>query len=177
MLSKVITSGPEKAGNHALVKAVELLGIPCDVEHRRYKEGLPVGAKHLFIKRDPRNMVLSMLRFRDQPVSAGMWIRWFRRYSDKKSLIKYLADFESWLNHERTFVVTFEDLIKDDRAIKDIAKYLAVPYLEGSFELLPGVTKTWTGVLSDFHVIWTPEVEKVWNSEGGPELLRTWQYE
>ncbi len=55
---KVIANGFPKCGNHALVKALELLGIPADVNHLSFAEGIPAGARHILIVRDPRNVVL-----------------------------------------------------------------------------------------------------------------------
>jgi hypothetical protein len=173
----VLTTGPEKAGNHALVKAVELLGIPCEVEHRKYNEGLPVRAKHLFIKRDPRNMILSMLRFEGKQINVGMYLTYFRRYCEQKSLVNYLDKFESWLRHPNTLVIKYEELIESDKVMRQIAEYLGISYIEGSFELLPGITHTWTGMLSDYKVIWTPQIESIWNNEGGPKLLKAWGYD
>ena len=168
----MITSGFPKSGNHALVKAVQLLGAPCDVAHIKY-DG-PVG-KHIFIKRDPRNIVCSWLRFKGNPVTPGMFIAAFRAF-ESKPLVDELAEYEGWLADPETLVVSYESLTADDMEMKRIAEFIGVPYINGAFAYLPGLTRTWFADHSDYSAIWTPEVEAVWSAEGGPELLARWGY-
>ena len=169
----VTTNGFPKSGNHALVKAVQLLGVPCDVAHITF--GRPVEAKHVFIKRDPRNVLCSWLRFNGQPVTPGMFITAIRKFQDRP-LVDEMAEFEGWLTDENTLVVSYEALISSATELERIADYLATPYIYGAFEALPGMTRTWFADHSDFRAIWTPEVEAVWQAEGGPELLKRWDY-
>lgn len=169
----VTTNGFPKSGNHALVKAAQLLGQPCEVNHLPFGE--PVEEKHVFIKRDPRNVLCSWLRFNGQPVTPGMFITAFRDFSGQ-SLIAAMAKYEGWLNDPSAQVVRYEDLIANDSCLRDIAAYLETDYLDGAFENLPGMTRTWYADHSDYRTIWTPEVEAVWNAEGGQELLARWGY-
>ena len=169
----VTTNGFPKSGNHALVKAVQLLGQPCEVNHLPFGES--VAEKHLFIKRDPRNIVCSWLRFKGLPVTPGMFITAFRDF-DGRSLIDAMAEYEGWLHDASTCVVRYEDLVADDACLRGIAAFLEIPYLTGSFENLPGLTRTWFAEHSDYRAIWTPDVETVWVEEGGPALLARWGY-
>lgn len=169
----VTTSGFPKSGNHALVKAVQLLGQPCKVSHLPYGE--PVAGKHIFIKRDPRNIICSWLRFNGQQVTQGTFLTAFRSFQDR-SLVEEMAAFEGWLSDPETLVVRYEDLIATDGAMRAIAEFLDLPYLDGAFEALPGMTRTWFSDHSDYRTIWTPEVDAVWSSEGGPDLLSRWGY-
>lgn len=169
----VTANGFPKSGNHALVKALQLLGQPCAVNHLPFGE--QVAEKHVFIKRDPRNVICSWLRFRGQPVTAGMFLTVFRRFQER-SLIDEMADYEGWLSDPATLVVRYEGLIESDAAMHSIAEYLGVPYLAGAFEALPGMTRTWYADHSDYQTIWMPEVESAWNAEGGPDLLARWGY-
>lgn len=169
----VTANGFPKCGNHALVKALQLLGQPCQVNHIQF--GGEVIGKHIFIKRDPRNVVCSWLRFKGQPVTPGMFITAFRLFNDK-SLVEEMADYEGWLHDASTHVVRYEDLVADDACLRGIAAFLEITYLTGSFENLPGMTRTWYADHSDYRAIWTPEVETVWGAEGGPELLAAWGY-
>lgn len=169
----VTTSGFPKSGNHALVKALQLLGIPCQVDHLLFGE--QVNEKHVFIKRDPRNILCSWLRFNGQPVTPGMFLASFRRFQTT-SLVEEMADYEDWLTDENTLVVRYEDLIANDDELRRIATHLDTPYLDGAFEAMPGMTRTWFHNHSDYRAIWTPEVESVWVAEGGPELLARWGY-
>lgn len=168
----VITSGFPKSGNHALVKAVQLLGQPCAVEHIEYSG--PIG-QHAFIKRDPRNIVCSWLRFNGRPVTPGMFITSFRLFQHA-SLIEELAPYEGWLSDPQTLVVSYEALIASDVEMRRIAEYLGVPYLDDAFSELEGLTATWFAQHSDYRTIWSPEVEAAWSAEGGPELLNRWGY-
>lgn len=166
------TNGFPKCGNHALVKAVQLLGQPCSVEHTPFTA--PIG-QHILIKRDPRNVVCSWLRFNRQPVTSGMFLTSFRLFQGG-TLVDEMAEYEGWLADPETLVVKYEDLIASDAEMRRIAAYLGVPYLDGAFEELPGMTRTWYADHSDYSLVWTPEVEAVWVAEGGPELMARWGY-
>lgn len=168
----VTTTGFAKAGNHALVKAVQLLGSPCIVEHIEYAG--PIGL-HIFIKRDPRNIVCSWLRFNGRPVTPGMFITALRLFQHA-SLVEELAAYEGWLTDPQTLVVSYEALIASDAEMRRIAAYLDVPYLDDAFSELEGLTSTWFAQHSDYRAIWSPEVEAVWAAEGGNELLARWGY-
>ena len=169
----ITINGFPKSGLHALVKAVQLLGQPAQVDHIPY--GNPVEAKHIFIKRDPRNVVCSWLRFQGMPVTPGMFITAFRKFQEL-SLIEEIAPFEGWLTDPNTHILRFEDLLASAAAMQDIALYLGVPYIPGAWEDLPGLTVTWFPDHSDFNTIWTQEVQDVWAAEGGPALLTRWGY-
>ena len=167
------TNGFPKAGNHALVKACQLLGQPCAVAHIAYADK-PAGT-HVFIKRDPRNIVLSWLRFQNQPMTPGMVITHFRKFQTV-SLVEEMAAYEGWLTDPDALVIRYEDLIASAAEMRRIAAFLDIPYLDGAFEALPGMTHTWYATHSDYTTIWSPEVEAVWSSEGGPDLLARWGY-
>lgn len=168
----VVTSGFAKAGNHALVKAVQLLGQPCEVNHITYIGSIP---DHVFIRRDPRNIVCSWLRFNGKPVTPGMFITAFRMFQ-YGTLVDEMALFEGWLTDPMALVVSYEALTASDVEMRRIAEYLKVPYLDGAFEELEGLTSTWFPQHSDYRTIWTPEVEAVWAAEGGSDLLARWGY-
>lgn len=170
----VFCNGFPKCGNHALMKAVELLGVPGSVNHFAADEKLPEGiSSHIFIKRDPRNVIVSWLRFHSDLVTPGKFLARFRRFSDS-SLSEEMSRYEGWLS--LAYVVRYEDLVRDDSAMRGIAAMLGVPYIDGAWEQLENHTVTWNAVKSDFRSVWTPEVEAVWNEEGGRELLARWGY-
>jgi hypothetical protein len=173
----IITNGFPKSGNHALVKAVELLGLQARVTHNPYAGGFSGDPrpKHLFVIRDPRNIVVSWLRFRNEAVNADTFIARLCEF-DGRPLVGSMAEYEGWLSDPDTHVVRYEDLIRDDTAHRRIADYLGVPYVAKAWESLPGYTMTWTPIRSDYRTIWTPEVEASWQAEGGPDLLKRWGY-
>jgi hypothetical protein len=170
----VITNGFPKSGNHALVKAVQLLGQPCDIAHIPYGE--TIDGKHIFIKRDPRNVLLSWLRFTGKPVTAGMFITAFRQMDELSSLVERMSKYEGWLTDPNTLIVRYEDLIASDAEMRRIASYIETPYIDGAFEELPGMTMTWYPDHSNYAKFWTNQVDDVWLSEGGPELIARWGY-
>ncbi len=187
MTPVVYANGFPKSGNHALVKAIELLGITpnhengqlSEVVHTPFEDGLPKGVTHhIHIKRDPRNILTSWLRFRDEAVTPGTLLarfRWFD-FGQPAPFVECLKRYEGWLNHRGTLTVRYEDLTADSRCMKTIASHLGIPYIDGAWEQLPGNTRTWNPHHSDYRQIWTPQVESAWDAEGGNELLARWGY-
>lgn len=169
----VTTSGFPKSGNHALVKAVQLLGVDCQIDHLPF--GSPVAEKHIFIKRDPRNVVCSWLRFNGLPVTPDGFIAAFRRFQSGP-LVDEMAAYEGWLSDRKTLVVSYEDLIADGGEMARIAWFLGVTCPDEAFADLPGLTRTFFAQHSDYTSIWTPEVAAVWADEGGDALLKRWGY-
>lgn len=172
---KVFPNGVPKMGTHALWKALELLGIRCDdVNHTPYGQPVPEGVRRIFIKRDPRNALVSWLRFRGQPVTQGTFIAALSD-PDGPSPVG-LPQYEGWLDDPDTFIVSFEALIASDAEMRRMAAWLGVPYLEDAWPNLPGHTSTWTGRYSDYSTIWSPVVDEAWVNAGGPALLARWGY-
>lgn len=169
----VTTNGFPKSGNHALVKGLQLLGVPCSVNHIPFGE--PVAGRHVFIKRDPRNVVCSWLRFNRQQVTPGLFIALLRKFIDRP-LAEEMAAYQGWLTAPGTLVVRYEDLIASDAELRRIASHLGVPYIAGAWEALPRLTYSWRWPHSDYADVWTPEVAAVWQAEGGPALRQAWGY-
>lgn len=166
-------NGFPKSGNHALAKAVQLLGIPCEVDHIEY--GNAVNNKHIFIKRDPRNIVCSWIRFIGKPVTDGMFITALRKFQ-AEDFFTEIGKFTGWLNDENTLVIKYEDLVANDIEIKRISEYLNIPFLDSAFKNLPSDTKTWCSVHSDYRDIWNEHTERVWTEIGGEIILTNWGY-
>lgn len=168
-MTSVFLNGPPKMGNHALWKACELLGIASGgVNHHPFDE--PVPGMHLFIKRDPRDALVSWVRFSGLPVTQGTLITAMVEY------LPQLPPFEGWLSEPSTFVVSFERLIADDAQMRAIAAHCSVPYLDDAWPNLPNHTRTWTGRLSDWREHWTPAVADAWASHSGAAVLARWGY-
>lgn len=183
-MEPVYTNGFPKSGNHALAKAVQLLGLPTEaIGHQPYvpRSGAWAGVRRepsVFIKRDPRNVLISWIRHLGKPVTRGMAMAHMRRWSDAEpySLVQALGAYEGWLIERDTFVVSYEDLVRDDAALRRLAAHLGVPYLEEAWMFLPGMTRTWNAQHSDYRAVWTPQVENEWDRLGGVELLERWGY-
>ena len=154
-----------------MMKAVELLGLPGSVNHEPY--GQPYEGKPVLIVRDPRNVIVSWLRFHRDIVTPGKFLARFRRFSDR-TLVEEMAAFEGWL--DVAHVVRYEDLVASDATLRGIAAYLGVPYIDGAWEALDGQTATWNAQKSDYRDVWTPDVIAAWYAEGGGDLLTRWGY-
>lgn len=170
-------NGFPKSGSHLLVRACELLGVPASVRHIPFSEGVPEDTTHhIFIKRNPRDLPISLLRWKNLPVTVGMYLtkyRLFMSYPLRTEMLEY-AD---WLTDANTFVVSFEALLRDDAELRRIAEYLGVPYIDGAFEDLPGFTVTWIdGNHADHRSIWCDQIEQAWQLEGGAEIQATFGY-
>jgi len=76
-----------------------------------------------------------------------------------------------WLDEPEVFVSRHEDLLESDAEMRRLAAFLGAPYLSDAFDNLPGHTRSWRLPHSDYTQIWTPEVESIWNAEGGSELM------
>jgi hypothetical protein len=170
---RAFANGFPKHGNHALVKSIQLLGVNCDVNHEPF--GAEANGPRVFVKRDPRNAVVSWLRFNGKPVTQGMVIAALADF-DGKPLVDAMQEFEGWLTDSGTLVVRFEDLIASDGELRRIAEHLGVPYLDDAFPALPAGTVTWSGKLSDYRAIWSTEVQRAWAEAGGNEVLHRWGY-
>ena len=178
----VFAHGFMKSGNHALIKALKLLGFWTAPVHITFGTAIPIGYTHnIFIKRDPRNIMLSVMRiFKDASTSEAL----ITSCKDldyggesTKDFFELLDKWSGWLTDPNTFVVKFEDLIASDAEMRRISNYLGVSYIEGSFEKLPGNTDTWNEEHTDYKEMWTPEVQNLWSSKVGKNILTKWGYD
>lgn len=169
----VVAAGLPKAGCHALQKAVRLLGLDCDISHEGYAHRGP--GKHVYVLRDPRNILCSWLRFRSLPVDAEHFMRAIDTY-DERLFFECADEHYDWLLDSSVPLVRYETLISDERAVRDLARDLGVDYVNGTFELLPGMTRTWNPEHSDYRKIWSDDLAAKWRGRGGDEMLLHWGY-
>lgn len=171
----IVTNGFPKSGNHALVKAVQLLGQPCRVQHEPFTQ---VEGPCVFIRRDPRNVLLSWVRHLGKPVVPGMVATHAQRFEESAAgtLADAMAPFEGWLSDAGVLVVSYEALTESDAEMRRIAAYLGVPYIDGAWQWLPGMTQTWHAQHSDWRSVWTADVQTAWDGIDGPALLQRWGY-
>ena len=172
---KILINGVPKAGNHALLKGVELLGVAgAHVDHRKYGEPISED-RQLFLKRHPRNILISMARWQQRPLKQGPLIVLMQDFYNWEPMAQYLSAFTPWL-HNGVHSLSYEDLTGADWALRGIADYLNVPYLDDAFENLPGLTTTWTGAPSDWTQHWTPVMERAWEDHGMADVQHEWGY-
>ncbi|MBV8666732.1 MAG: sulfotransferase domain-containing protein [Burkholderiaceae bacterium] len=165
------------------MKAVQLLGQPVpDVSHIPYGQTLPNGTtKHVFIKRDPRNTLISWMRYNWMSVTEGTIMAAIGIPTPDGTLLQVADSYLGWLTDPSTYVVKFEDLISNEATLEGVATFLGVPYIAGSFANLPGYTTTWTGTgttpaYSDYTQVWTSNLASFWTANGGDTLVSAYGY-
>jgi hypothetical protein len=181
-MKKVICNDFPKCGLHLLAKACELLGVPVhDKVHTPYSESaFDDDVTHLFIKRDPRDALISRIAFEGKVITPGGIISRFRQYEAwGVSFVDDMNQYYEWLSDPATYVIDFDVLLTDPKEIRRLADHLGAPYIQGAFELLPGdkcPTQTWMGKETYWKDHWTDDVQRVWSDEGGDQLLKDWGY-
>ncbi len=200
----VICNGNPKAGTHALVKTVELLGIPwdhtgqCRLGHcilghwstsnpppqvtaylvkKELDETAKPDFKHIHIVRNPRNMLVSWVRFSTGECSPGRLISAFKNYVLNKPIYDEFVAYVGWLDFPGVLTVRFEELTGDKgETAQKIADFLGVPVLPDTVERRLGGTVTWTGKLSHWPDYWSDEIEAAWVEARGPEIEEMFGY-
>ncbi len=196
----ILSNGAPKTGTHALVKAIELLGIPRDDSSFRtqrtgedlaegeMREGLWTGLGHFYyrdrpkvdkivhIVRDPRNVMISWLRWVKTSVHTGLIAAAIRGEYASGGLKQVMEEFFGYLDDPDVLTVQFEDLISDEATIRSIATYLGMPYIDGAFEGIWGGTKTFSDTLSEWEKDWSPILDDVWAEQDGPAIEKRLGY-
>ena len=173
-MSKIIANGLPKTGTHALNKTIQLLGVPSEIGHLTYAE--KAEGKIICTFRNPRNVIISWLRFTGRPVTQGMIIEQIRNYGNI-GIVNACAEYTPYLSDDSVLCVKYENLYTDGgKTVEEIADFLGVPVLDDCYPNIPGLTVTWTGKPSNWKEHWTDEVDKVWVKCGGPELEAAWKY-
>lgn len=186
-MAKIICNGIPKHGTHALLKAVELLGVPvawgefpgATLEHRIY-DGVPVDGKHIFIIRNPKDAFISWMRHHSIALTEGMILSRLQnmQIDFEGTYFNYCNCFTGWLNDDATLVVRLDELKSDGGATIDrIADYLDVPRQADAFANLPGHTVTWNPISSDHAKYWTDRIEQVWQATRCNELSKALGYD
>ena len=176
--------GAPKSGNHLLVHAVQLLGIADVVMSHDPKDR---GDKTIMIYRNPRNVMVSWVRFTAPRYAQGYLMGAIRKtYAD--DLSGYFRSFSLLLNDPGILSVKFEDLINhSQRELEKMANHLGVEVLDDASESLivqtvtasPGLSKNNQSVLSDWKQPqwkWSNKIEREWLAAGGAEIERAFGY-
>ena len=169
----MICNGIPKSGTHALARACQLLGLTTKHQHTPHAE--KSGDRQILIARNPRDMMVSWLRFNRAQVTQGFLIHLFRDF-DGHPLRESFARYEPYLT-DGTLVVRFEELFTDDGAtLQRIADYAGVQVLDDAYDNIVGLTKTYTGEHSNWRDHWSDAVEDAWVIAGGLEVEKAWSY-
>lgn len=160
-----------------MIKLLQMLGHPCDVTHEPYREDHWIlNHPNIFITRDPRNILISMLRMRRQFICEGSIIALMKRF-DTKPFVEALAEYAPWLDHAG-LVIQYEYLRGDPQSVDTICTYLQQPSPSSDvWTNLPGTTFSWNDIPSDFTLWWTSRVQEMWEHYHGPAVLKQWGYQ
>ncbi len=170
-------NGIRKGGTHALMKAVELLGVPMadgygSMDRQPYDRA-DKGPGSVFIYRHPRNVLVSAVRKdKMEVVTQGFLI------AAMHDLYPTWMGFLPFLSDPEILAVRLEDLIGDGgETIRRIAKHIGKPYLQDAYDNLPGMTYSYNKVPSRWQDHWMPEVDAAWVKERGPEVQEAFGYD
>jgi len=186
-MATLLLNGFPKSGIHALQKACVLLGVAGNLGHDSYASGLPDGyTRSIFLKRDPRNILISWLRFNHIPVTTENLVSAMESLHSElhpdqegKSLAVAMAEFEGWRTDPNTLVVSYEELAESPLGMDKVAAFLGVRYPDGAFGKLEGLDeenkKFYNESHSDYQDVWDAEVQAFWDVHC-TGLLTTWGY-
>ena len=167
----IVCNGASKTGTHLLLKAVYLFGsVGFTATHAHKKYGSKIYGKHIHIKRNPRNVLISWLRFTGQDLTDKNLLR------NMPHVINEMNEYLGWLNDKDTLNVSFENLLTDEKEIKRISDFIEVPLSADHFRKLWGDTPTFTNSLSNWRESFSDKIKKEWGLMGGHELERLLGY-
>ena len=181
----IYCNGIPKSGTHALVRAVTLLGFRSteviqghyDIKHRDLPKAMQARG-FIHIKRNPRNIMISWLRYRNFPLTKEELIKTFNRYH-YHPIYTLFARYERFLS-DGTLVVRFEDLFSDGGdSLQRIADKLDVSVPKNAYDEIEGKTITFKEVHSnwqDYPDLWDDSIEEEWIKARGPEIEKIWGY-
>lgn len=145
----IAANGMKKSGTHLLQKYLKRQGIDAVVHHSEFGTR-DVFSDHHFIVRNPRNMLMSWVRWYKRPLTSKNIIAGLREYEDGFSMRDYCARFIGWLHDKNTKKYRFEEISSDPS--------------------IYGETLTWSGALSNWLTVWSTDVEKAWDASGMSDI-------
>ncbi len=162
----IVCTGASKSGTHLLLKAVRLfygnIGLPIH-DHVPHYAKKP-NQKYINIVRNPRNVLLSWVRFNRLPVDEKHLIQ------EMPTIIKEGSDYIGWLDDSDCLNISFEEMNTNPKEVAKIAQFIGKPLIDGHYSKLWGSTATFTGRLSHWPPYWTKNVADCWKHYGGENL-------
>ncbi len=167
----MILNGMPKAGNHALQKACKLLGVELPINHFPYAEKV-AGERYIYIKRDPRDMLVTSVRFNvDKEVTPERIIWQIHNYMAYGPFVGELVKYLDWITDKDTAVIAYETLVDSPVGMSRLAEFIGTEIKGDEFEQLPGGTVTWEPERANWRDHWTPEVNAAWRDSGCSTLI------
>jgi len=163
-------TGAPKSGTHLLLKAVELFGVEAHHSHMDFTKPWDADDTHIQIIRNPRNTVISWVRFMKLPRNNETII------GSISYMLKRMEGHFGCIAHPQWYTVRFEELLADPNVIEGIAKHIDLPLAEGHFQSLWGDTRTFTNDLTRWKDFWNDEVNAAWIDKGGIEIEEKMNY-
>lgn len=169
-----------KSGNNLAHKACQMLGIP--VEHYRHTANWHLADEHkiVYIYRNPRNVLVSCVKYTNDQVRGRT-----KEITEERLIDTFFDFFNCSLSAvERAYLpwmdsnvckVEFEDLAFGTKGFNQIADYYGVERREPIG--LYGSSPTWSGGLSDWEKHWGEKIEHIWIEEGMPEIEKKLGYD
>ena len=170
---RVICNGIPKSGTHALERAVQLLGCLTQHTHTPYDSSQ---GRQIVIFRHPKNVLVSWLRHQGIGVTEGHLIGLCKEFRGLP-LYDAFAEYTPYLHDKDVLTVRFESLFSDGgETLNRIAQYLDVPVPPDAYGNIVGLTRSYTGKLSNWEDHWSELVESAWVEGRGPEVEAAWNY-
>lgn len=166
-------TGAPKSGTHLLLKAMHLFGgygLTAIHSHKDHNYPWDIEASRIQIIRNPRNVLISWVRFVKLPRNNETII------GSMNYIIKRMEGHFGCIADDRCLTVRFEELLNDPDILEDIGEHLDMPLIDNHFELLWGDTRTFTDDLTDWPNFWNDEVDAAWIKHGGVELENKMNY-
>ena len=179
-MSQVLIAAIPKSGNNMMQKACHLLGVEAEYAHTTNYH-LADTRRCIYIYRNPRNVLVSALRYRNHQrrgygteITTEKLIDVFYDFFNNSLPSTYQA-YSKWMG-TNAHIVRFEDFISNPGEFDKLADYLQVPRRPEAYKELSGGTATWTGSLSDWTQHWSPELDAHWIANGMPEIEHSLGY-
>lgn|SRR3990167_6093790 len=177
----VLCIGIPKSGTNMTEKACKLLGVSPSPHWHTANYHLADTNKVAYVYRNPRNVLISALRYRNAQRRG-----WEDTITDEK-LVDVAFDFfnapiwavyngySKWLE-SKAYCFRYEDMVTG-KAADGLADYLGVKRRSDIAERLKeGGTATWTGSPSRWEEVWGDGIDRVWHEEGMIEIERSLGY-
>lgn len=133
-------------------------------------------AKTVVIFRDPRNVLLSMARWK-YGGSAEMPVALKHFQFKTTDMIQYYRLFLDWWDRSDALCIYYERFRRDPEAVtKAVAEFAGVDWTPAAAEVIGRPTVTWSGQSSDWPAVWNDKIDGAWKAAGGPALVEQMGY-
>jgi hypothetical protein len=167
-MASCFTTGIMKSGTHALQRAVALFGGEGEHGHIPWDSRSEINQPHLYIIRNPRNVLVSWVRHTHGSISEELLFNAIDTFEGGTSMAKHFAVYDGWLTDPGTLVVTYERLLGRIEEMQRIAVYLGLDatLAPAAFTRLPfEETLSRNTRPSDWRQHWTPALDDRWQRD------------